>query len=149
MVLACIGGWLLFREGKSTPEPLAKEISTSKNITPQPAQTTPLPQPQVTIAPVTNQSAPAPAAIQQPTPPTQKKEAATPVNDVAAVSGITISGIAYQDERYMRRAVINGALVGEGAEVAGAKVVEIKENRVKFSRGGESFEVVYSSSLTR
>jgi general secretion pathway protein B len=58
--------------------------------------------------------------------------------------GITVSGIAWQDERYLRRAVINGALVGEGAEIQGAKVIEIRENRVRFSRGGEIFEVVHS-----
>jgi len=58
---------------------------------------------------------------------------------------ITVSGIAWQEERHLRRAVINGALVGEGAEILGAKVVEIRENRVRFSRGGEIFEVVHSS----
>jgi general secretion pathway protein B len=58
---------------------------------------------------------------------------------------ITVSGIAWQDERYLRRAVINGALVGEGAEILGARVVEIRENRVRFDRGGEIFEVVHSS----
>ncbi len=59
--------------------------------------------------------------------------------------GIAVSGIAWQDERHLRRAVINGALVGEGAEIQGAKVVEIRENLVRFSRGGELFEVIYSS----
>ena len=58
--------------------------------------------------------------------------------------GFTVSGIAWQDERYLRRAVINGALVGEGAEILGAKVIDIRENRVRFSRGGEIFEVVHS-----
>jgi len=62
---------------------------------------------------------------------------------------ITVSGIAWQDERYLRRAVINGALVGEGAEIQGAKVIEIRENRVRFNRGGEIFEVIYSSGAGR
>jgi hypothetical protein len=57
---------------------------------------------------------------------------------------IAVSGIAWQDEHHLRRAVINGTLVGEGAEIQGAKVVEIRENRVRFSRGGEIFEVVHS-----
>lgn len=70
-------------------------------------------------------------------------------NATAAVGGqdIVISGIAYQDERRMRRAVLNGSLVGEGAEVAGARVVEIKETKVKLSRGGHVFEVPFSSGL--
>jgi general secretion pathway protein B len=63
--------------------------------------------------------------------------------------GITVSGIAWQDERILRRAVINGALVGEGAEILGAKVIEIRENRVKFNRSGEIFEVDYSSGPGR
>jgi general secretion pathway protein B len=63
--------------------------------------------------------------------------------------GITVSGIAWQDERYLRRAVINGNLVGEGAEIQGAKVIEIRENLVRFSRGGEIFEVVHSGGAGR
>lgn len=59
---------------------------------------------------------------------------------------ITISGIAWQDERSMRRAVLNGSLVGEGATVAGARVVEIKEDRVRLSRNGQLFEVALSSA---
>lgn len=64
---------------------------------------------------------------------------------LANIPDITISGIAWQDERSLRRAVLNGALVGEGAEVAGARVVEIKETRVRLSRGGRLFDVVFSS----
>ena len=63
--------------------------------------------------------------------------------------GISVSGIAWQDERSLRRAVINGALVGEGAEILGAKVVEIGERHVRFNRGGELFEVGYSSGSVR
>jgi general secretion pathway protein B len=59
---------------------------------------------------------------------------------------ISLSGIAWQDERNLRRAVLNGALVGEGAQVAGARVVEIKEDRVRLSRGGQIFEVQLSSA---
>jgi len=71
---------------------------------------------------------------------------ATP-EPLAVLPDITISGIAYQDERSLRRAVLNGALVGEGAEVAGARVVEIKENKVRMSRGGQLFDVIFSSGL--
>ena len=60
--------------------------------------------------------------------------------------GISISGIAWQDERSLRRAVINGFLVAEGAEIQGAKIIEIKETRVRFSRGGEIFEIDHSSA---
>jgi len=70
------------------------------------------------------------------------------VGDGAALPEITISGIAWQDERNLRRAVLNGTLVGEGAEVAGARVVEIRENRVRLSRNGQIFDVVFSSGLS-
>ena len=62
---------------------------------------------------------------------------------------IEISGIAWQEERALRRAVINGVLAGEGAEVSGAKVVEIRENLVRFNRNGRTFEVMYSSGAGR
>lgn len=62
---------------------------------------------------------------------------------------ISITGIAWQDERSLRRAVLNGVLVGEGAEVAGARVVEIRESKVRLSRGGQLFEVVMSSGQSR
>ncbi|TGU70915.1 hypothetical protein E4633_18185 [Geomonas terrae] len=70
-------------------------------------------------------------------------------NATAAAGGqdIVISGIAYQDERRMRRAVLNGSLVGEGAEVAGARVVEIKETKVRLSKGGHVFEIPFSSGM--
>lgn len=71
------------------------------------------------------------------------------VKQGAGGDGITVSGIAWQDERVLRRAVINGSLVGEGAEIQGAKIVEIKENRVRFSRGSDIFEVVHSSGTGR
>jgi|OpeIllAssembly_1097287.scaffolds.fasta_scaffold111604_2 general secretion pathway protein B len=93
-------------------------------------------------------------------PPAQKsvrrevKSPAAPVNQSTDTvtgkqengeEGITVSGIAWQDERSLRRAVINGFLIGEGAEIQGAKIVEIKKSRVRFSRGGEFFEVVHTS----
>lgn len=66
----------------------------------------------------------------------------------AAPADITISGIAFQDERRLRRAVINGILVGEGEEVAGARVVEIKEHKVRMSRGGKLFDVPFGSGTS-
>jgi len=67
----------------------------------------------------------------------------------AAPADISVSGIAWQDERSLRRAVVNGALVGEGAEVAGARVLEIGEDRVRLSRGGQVFDAVFASGFSR
>lgn len=84
----------------------------------------------------------APEAAPQPRAPREEKATAA-----AGAPDIVISGIAFQDERRMRRAVLNGSLVGEGAEVAGARVVEIKETKVRLSRGGHIFEIPFSSGL--
>ncbi|MBU5615435.1 general secretion pathway protein GspB [Geomonas azotofigens] len=88
------------------------------------------------------------AAAPQPAPSDAPQIAAQePAASAGGAQDITISGIAYQDERRMRRAVLNGMLVGEGAEVGGARVLEIKETKVKLSRGGRVFEVPFSSGL--
>jgi len=39
---------------------------------------------------------------------------------------------------------VNGDLVKEGAVVAGARIVAIGENFVRFSRDGSTFKVPYS-----
>jgi len=89
-----------------------------------------------------------PASLEAAARPQAKAPHREPAEDAAPIAtDITISGIAYQDERSLRRAVLNGSLVGEGAEVAGARVVEIRENKVRMSRGGQVFDVVFSSGL--
>ena len=60
---------------------------------------------------------------------------------------ITVSGIAWQDAPAARRAVINGDLVQEGAQVGGATVEEILPTRVRFSSGGRHFSVSISGPL--
>jgi type IV secretory pathway VirB10-like protein len=59
---------------------------------------------------------------------------------------IKVSGIAWQDERSARRAVVNGFLMREGAVVSGAKITEILQDRVRFSLSGTSFEVSFIST---
>ncbi len=66
-----------------------------------------------------------------------------------SIESMVISGIAWQEERSLRRAVINGVLAGEGAEIIGAKIVEIREDRVIFSRNGRNFEVPYAGGAGR
>ncbi|MHC1697020.1 MAG: general secretion pathway protein GspB [Geobacteraceae bacterium] len=62
-------------------------------------------------------------------------------------SGITVSGIAWQDAPVARRAVINGELLQEGAQVGGATVQEILPTKVRFSSGGRRFSVSISGPL--
>jgi hypothetical protein len=54
---------------------------------------------------------------------------------------ITVTGIAWQKGESDRIAMVNGSPVSEGTVVAGARVVEIKPDRVRFSRDGAVFEV--------
>ncbi|MRR06823.1 MAG: hypothetical protein EG828_07745 [Deltaproteobacteria bacterium] len=64
-------------------------------------------------------------------------------------SGIKVSGIAWQDSPSARRAVVNGELVKEGAQVDGATVEEILPTRVRFSSGGRRFTLSISGQLGR
>lgn len=64
----------------------------------------------------------------------------------AAPTDIKVSGIAWQDERAARRAVVNGFLLKEGAVVGGAKIVEILPEKVRFSMSGKTFELSMHST---
>ena len=71
------------------------------------------------------------------------------LNQVQAPADIKVSGIAWQDERSARRAVVNGFLLREGAFISGAKITEILQDRVKFSLSGSVFEVsLISAGIT-
>jgi general secretion pathway protein B len=151
LLVAVITAGLLLKGCKSAPQPQPTEPAAKTDVAPEVRPVyVPAPPIQPPQAPtVSSQAVP---AVTQPPHPSMKTEAIEPhaaSPEPAAASNITISGIAWQDERNMRRAVINGVLVGEGAEIAGARIVEIKENRVKFSRGGQTFEVIYASAFSR
>ncbi|MBT0654404.1 hypothetical protein [Geomobilimonas luticola] len=144
---AGVGLWVSSREKPAPLHPAVQDTQAVKvpEVLPpvRPAQP-PAPQP---LPPL-----PTPATATPPPVPVRKGPVAAPLPrtvEPAGTAGITISGIAWQDERELRRAVVNGALVGEGADVGGARVVEIKENRVRFSRGGQVFDVLYSSAFPR
>ena len=65
---------------------------------------------------------------------------------MAAPYDIKLSGIAWQDARRARRAVINGFLMQEGGLVSGARITDIFQDRVRFSQSGKSFEIPLISS---
>lgn len=72
--------------------------------------------------------------------------AASDAPTIAAPANIKVTGIAWQDERSARRAVVNELLMKEGNIVSGAKIVEIKSDRVRFSLSGGTFDVLLLSS---
>ena len=77
---------------------------------------------------------------QSPSPTQPAQTAQTP-------AGITLSGIAWQDERKARRAVVNGFLLKEGAVVSGARIIDIQTDRVRFSSPSGLFEIKLDAVL--
>ena len=56
-------------------------------------------------------------------------------------SALRLTGIVWSEDPSGRYAVINGAILTEGAEIQGIKVVEILPNRVRFMDNGRPFEI--------
>lgn len=73
--------------------------------------------------------------------PARQEQAPAVAASVAPPVDIKVSGIAWQDERPARRAVVNGMLMKEGSTVAGARITEILKDRVRFSLSGSVFEL--------
>lgn len=89
---------------------------------------------------------PAPAlrsGQQQPTakphPPQASKAPRTSAPPSYAPS-LTVNGIALSDGE-KRKAIVNGMTVAVGSTIEGARVEDIRGNRVRFSYGGKTFEI--------
>ncbi len=149
------------RETESAPV----EVSAG-NRTPIPAESAPLPPtPRIQEAPPVRDVAPLaprtepppqPVAFRAPRTETPVRTSPPPVGDrggdsyqggTSAGSGLMVSGIAWQEQRSSRRAVVNGLLFSEGNMVGGAKIKEIMPNGVRFSSNGRTFEVSLSSPM--
>jgi len=76
----------------------------------------------------------------------KNREDSLPAQVGTAPTDIKVSGIAWQDERTARRAVVNGFLLKEGSVVGGAKIVEILPEKVRFSMSGNTFELSMHST---
>lgn len=166
ILTAGVGGGVLFAGKKTEPVPQGARAAAGNGAAPEeiPPATVPPPQPaELSEAamphPAPQASRHSPVATRPPAHPILPADAPAtmPAQRPAAAeqsappeypgANLTVSGIAWQEERNLRRAVVNGNLVGEGAEVAGARIVEIGERRVKFSQGGRTISVSLSSSF--
>ena len=58
---------------------------------------------------------------------------------------LKVNGIAFQDGADSV-AVVNGTTVSKGSVIEGARVDEIQKDRVRFSRGGETFSIILDKS---
>jgi general secretion pathway protein B len=78
--------------------------------------------------------------------PAPSTEQATVAPATPAPADIKLSGIAWQEERRARRAVVNGFLMQEGGVVSGARITEILADRVRFTQSGKTFELPLAAS---
>jgi len=112
--------------GLQDPLPKAKDPAKISNANEpvKPAEIAP----EIDSKPV---AAPSPA-------PTQKGVVSRPI--------LTINGIAFQDGGSENLAVINGITVSSGTLIEGVMVEDIQKDRVRFSQGGEKFEIILNKT---
>jgi general secretion pathway protein B len=122
-------------------------VKTADTPVVTPAPITPEPSPPSADATGTRQQVNTP--VQRPSTPEFRDESARSYREDSGSggSGLTVSGIAWQDAPSARRAVVNGTLVSEGTQVGGATVEEILPSRVRFSSGGRRFTLSISGTL--
>jgi general secretion pathway protein B len=64
-------------------------------------------------------------------------------------AALTLNGIAWNRDSADRLAIINGQPAGVGENVAGAVVVEILQDRARFTRNGKTFELSIGKSSVK
>ncbi len=156
-LVTCVGTWLVLR-GNSRNVAILTPSSPPAPVKPQslpsvaPVAVQPLSTP-VAVPSVVSKDAEGGAddgggrrsqnkQIKVQLPPPKQSAQTVPVP-----SDIKLSGIAWQDERKSRRAVVNGFLLKEGAVVSGAKITDIMADRVRFSSAAGVFEVKLDAVL--
>ena len=150
-VAATVAVMGLFSPATPPAAPSPAEVQGETHRTPEPPSSPPAPAPDTPAVPPSSHAippAPAQTAPQAalPRPALPRPKSAPPEPAGPAPADIRVTGIAWQDERATRRAVVNGALLGEGALVSGAKIVEIRQDQVRFSRDGQTFAVTITSA---
>ena len=119
--------------------PLGAESSSGPkpSATKQPAQRGEIPPPPRQPARQTQERVLLPSAKDQDFADSKK---ASPL-PVASPSSLRLTGIVWSEDPAVRCAVINGAIITEGAVIQGARVVEILPNRVRLIQEGRPFEI--------
>jgi len=125
---------------KSVAPPLAPKPKQDKAVKSAPVATPPKMPVKATSESTTRTKPTAAATYQQPSLPVTRPAAS------ATSPLIKVNGIAYQDGDSNSVAVVNGVSVSKGSVVEGVKVEEIFEEKVRFSYGGQRFEVSLGKS---
>jgi len=171
-LLTCVGTWFVLRGKVRKSSVAVPPVAQPSSVPTLPAVMPPVPPPSVpaVVAPVAPSAPPAavpagmpksavgaggddsyPRQVRSSKKRTRAQSPATPPKEsaptVAAPADVLLSGIAWQDERAGRRAVINGFLLKEGAVVSGAKIIDIQPDRVRFSSTAGQFEVKLNAIL--
>lgn len=157
-LVTCGGTWFVLKgTGGKNAAIIRQTVSPSPAATPPPVVTPVIPAPAMPVAvpsapkrvETVENAASVPREVRrlekQPKPHVLLPKQT--VQLVPAPADIKLSGIAWQDERTARRAVINGFLLKEGAVVSGATITEIQATRVRFSSAAGQFEIVLDSVL--
>lgn len=128
------------------PEPLRPEI-TAPSVTPVTSAVA-APAASISRKAAANSDSPAPGAVRaKKRPGAQLHSPKQTVQSVPPPVEIKLSGIAWQEERTARRAVVNGYLLKEGAAVSGARITEINPDMVRFVSPAGLFEIKLDAVL--
>lgn len=95
--------------------------------------------------PLNRPDAPAakPAAASKPIPQRisdAAKASTRAISQPKQAESLTVNGLALSDGE-KRQAIVNGSTVTKGSYIGGARVEEILQNRVRFRKGGKTFEI--------
>ena len=131
---------------ESMPVQPAVQATDAVKTLPRPAAEKPVPQLKPAVsrpqAQVGKPSGTPPQAVL----PEAKPETQPAVPVPAGKPLLRVDGIAFQDNSVDSFAMVNGVTVSKGSVIEGVRVEEIQKDRVKFSRGGEKFEVFLEKS---
>jgi general secretion pathway protein B len=126
--------------------PLQKSIEVQSRPPVQVSQKNPVTSPaQTRVLPAINPVAKPyqPVQQQEREPVAVLKAVSDPALPVKAITrpSLVINGIAFQEGSSENLAVINGVTVSNGNVIEGVMVEDIQKDRIRFSQGGESFEI--------
>ncbi len=131
----------------SKPAPVAPpQVQARAESPPPPEPSLPSPLPMAAAVPELPADPPLRAPAKRPPPELKRTRSALKETTTPPPADFQVTGIAWLEEHGARRAVVNGALLGEGALVAGATITEIRQDQIRFTRNGQSFTVYIASS---
>lgn len=145
-------------KNEMTPPSPAQEAPLTKPAEGIPKSATPLALPapeqqlksQTVLTPPLIHNLPRPAETELPgfkaPEPTRAEPAPVKLLPASTEAALTLNGIAWNRDSTDRLAIINGQPAGVGEIVAGAVVVEILQDRARFSRNGKTFELSIGKS---